>query len=332
MKIAKETAKKILIILLIVFGGLTLLGGIVFTIGFAAAGWSFSAFNTVNYEEAIYTETQEITGISLEYDTTDIQVYFDETATQVRVEYADKYTKSGKLLLKTYIKEENGKLIIKQERTRPVYMESYVGDAPATTLYLPANRAYTFNIETDTGDIFFHGNATLNHLELETDTGTINLNNCTLTCNGAMDVSVNTGDVFLGNFTAKSLELESDTGDISFKGKGFVESNVEIETSTGDVDFSNLAGNSLRLETDTGDIESRKNTVLDFKSLHIQTSTGDVEIHLAGNESDYHVETITSTGDRYPQNHPASTGDRRLFIKTSTGDILGKFIPANSNN
>ena len=39
MKIAKETAKKILIILLIVFGGLTLVGGSVFTIAMATAGW-----------------------------------------------------------------------------------------------------------------------------------------------------------------------------------------------------------------------------------------------------------------------------------------------------
>jgi DUF4097 and DUF4098 domain-containing protein YvlB len=208
-------------------------------------------------------------------------------------------------------------------------MESYVGDAPVTTLYLPANRAYTFNIETDTGDIFFHGNATLNHLELETDTGTINLNNCTLTCNGEMDISADTGNLFLKDFTAKSLELETSTGVITFSGVGVVESKVEIEVSTGDILLDDLSGASLLIKTSTGNVKSTCKGVLDFTSIQITTSTGDVEIHLVGNESDYHVETITSTGDRYPQNHPASTGDRKLFIKTSTGDILGKFIPAN---
>lgn len=332
MKIAKETAKKVFVILLIVFGGLTLLGGLIFTIGMTAAGWDFSVMNSVDYHHETFIEAQENTRIELDFDTNDITVFFDETATNVRVEYSEKFSKHGKALQKTTIAEINGTLRIKQEYQFNLTPELGFGEKSYVRVYLPANRAYALDIETDTGDVEFKGNATLTSLEIETDTGDVNLADFTIVCGGAMDVSVNTGDVFLGNFTAKSLELEASTGDISFNGKGVVESNVEIETSTGDVDFSNLAGNSLRLETDTGDIESRKNTVLDFKSLHIQTSTGDVEIHLAGNESDYHVETITSTGDRYPQNHPASTGDRRLFIKTSTGDILGKFIPANSNN
>lgn len=332
MRIAKETAKKVFIILLIVFGGLTLLGGIIFTIGMTAAGWNFSAMDSVNYHHETFVETQENTRIELDFDTNDITVFFDENATNVRVEYSEKFNKHGTPIHTTTIEEKNGTLRIQQETKLNFFFNFGFGEKSYVRVYLPASRAYALNIETDTGDVEFKGNATLTSLEIETDTGDVNLADFTIVCGGAMDVSVNTGDVFLGNFTAKSLELESDTGDIFLKGKGVVESNVEIETSTGDVDFSNLAGNSLRLETDTGDIESRKNTVLDFKSLHIQTSTGDVEIHLAGNESDYHVETITSTGDRYPQNHPASTGDRRLFIKTSTGDILGKFILANSNN
>ena len=56
MKIAKETAKKILIILLIVFGGLTLVGGSVFTIAMAAAGWDFTVMNNVEYVYHEYTE------------------------------------------------------------------------------------------------------------------------------------------------------------------------------------------------------------------------------------------------------------------------------------
>ena len=329
MKIAKETAKKILIILLIVFGGLTLLGGIVFTIGFAAAGWSFSAFNTVNYEEAIYTETQEITGISLEYDTTDIQVYFDETATQVRVEYADKYTKSGKLLVKTYIKEGNGKLIIKQERTRPFYFENYIGEENTTTLYLPANRTYALNMETDTGDIFFYGNATLNGLELETDTGTINLNNCTLTCNGAIDISASTGDIFLNNFTAKSLELETSTGNITFSGNSAVEGRVEIEVSTGDILLSHLSGESLLIRTSTGDVECGRKCVLDFTSIQITTSTGDVYLNLIGKAADYSIQTHSNTGNVTLSGMADSSLPRQLTVRSSTGDIEGQFIPKN---
>ena len=326
MKIAKETAKKILIILLIVFGGLTLLGGIVFTIGFAAAGWSFSAFNTVTYQRHSYTETQEIYSISLEYDTTDIKVYFDETATQVRVEYADKYKKGGALLCKTSFIETDGKLVIKEERTRHFYLGSYIGEENTTILYLPANRTYTLNMETDTGDIFFYGNATLNSLELETETGTINLNNCTLTCNGEMEISANTGNLFLKDFTAKSLELETSTGDITFSGFGIVESKVEIEVSTGDISLGDLSGASLVIKTSTGNVKSAGKGALDFTSIQITTSTGDVYLNLIGKHSEYSIQTHSNTGDVRLSGMADSSLPRQLSVRSSTGDIKGQFI------
>ena len=60
MRIAKQTAKKILIILLIVFGGFTLVGGSVFSIAMSVAGWDFSVMNTVDYKRETYKELQEV--------------------------------------------------------------------------------------------------------------------------------------------------------------------------------------------------------------------------------------------------------------------------------
>ena len=346
MKIAKETAKKILIILLIVFGGLTLVGGSVFTIAMAAAGWDFTVMNNVEYVYHEYTEQHKVTSIELDFNTNDIKVHFSKSTTQVRVEYPESYTKNGKQLTKVTVTEENNVLKVKQSVLRFPYMQFSIGESSLVNVYIPESYAYTLDIKTDTGDVWFEGYATLNNLKLETSTGTIDLDG-SIICDGRMALSTDTGNIFLNTFVTDSLFIEADTGDVTLDGKSSAFGNVEIETDTGDVSIlhslsapsikietdtgdvylGDLSGTSIEASTDTGDIESIGTSVLDFMNLLFSTSTGDVTLHLVGTIEDYSVQAHTSTGSNNLYDYPSTGKARSLKIHCSTGDIKGIFMP-----
>lgn len=346
MKIAAKTAKKILVILLIVFGTLSVLGGVVFSIGMAAAGWDFSAMNTVDYVYKEYTERHKITSISLDFATNDIKVHFDEKTTQVRVEYAEKYTKQGEQLTQTTITEEGGVLKMKQEQKFTLYVDFSFGENSTVSVYLPKNYAYTLDIETDTGDVFLDGNATLKSLKVETDTGTIQLGGA-IRCEGKIDLSVETGSVLLNEFSADSLFIESDTGNVCLDGKSSVNTSVEIETDTGDVsilhtltandvkietdtgdvNLNNLSGATLTVNTDTGNIKSIGTSLLDFTTLLFSTDTGDITLHLVGTIDDYSVQAHTNTGSNNLYDYPTANKERTLKIHSITGNIKVIFQP-----
>ena len=322
MKIAKQTAKKVLIILLIVFGGLTLLGGSIFTIAMAAAGWDFTVMNTVKYEQYEFTETQTNTSITLLCDTQDIKVLVDEDATKIRVEYAEKFTKNGKQLTDYAIYEEAGNLKIVQKYIHNFYMEFYVGDPVYLYVYLPKNMTYSIYLETDTGDVHFNDDLTLTDLAIKTDTGDVHLRS-ELSVTNSVKISVTTGDVNIRKpISTKQVNISTSTGDVDISGDVTADS-VNIKTTTGDVELGNLTGNTLNVTTSTGDVECEKDTLLDFVNLQFKTTTGDVDICLAGNYTDYSVDVKTSTGDVNLVGYPDSSKSKTLFIRTSTGDIRG---------
>ena len=305
MKIAKQTAKKILIILLIVFGGLTLVGGSVFSIAMSVAGWDFSVMNTVDYKRATYTETQENTNLSVKLNTTDIKVYFDESATQVRVEYAEKYTKRGEQLTKISLTEENGSLQIIQERLVKAYLETSFKDNDDVFVYLPQNRAYTIDMQVTTGDIFLNGKGNLTNLKLTTNTGEVFINE-DVTATEKVDIKTGTGEIFI----RKSLTAP----------------NVEMKTGTGDIWLGKLSGETLYVTTNTGDVRNYNDGVLDFINLQFKVGTGDVTLRLAGAHTDYCVDVKTNTGDNFLSGYPDTSKERTLFIRTSTGDIRGVYV------
>ena len=305
MKIAKQTAKKILTILLILFGGLTLLGGSIFTIAMAAAGWDFSVMNTVDYKRETYTEAGVCTTVLLNFNTADIKVYFDESTTQVRVEYAEKYTKHGEKLTQTIITERYDALKIIQAHKNLVYLESSFKEDDDVRVYLPINRAYLLEIETNTGDIFLNGNAHISNLKLTTNTGNVFINN-DITATEKANIQTGTGEICIrGSLTAPTVELKANTGDIWLR---------------------NLSGETLYATTNTGDVRNYANGLLDFTSLQFKVGTGDVDIRLIGNYTDYCVDVKTTTGDVFLAGYPDESKPKKLTIRTSTGDIRGVYV------
>ena len=325
MKIAKQTAKKILIILLIVFGGFTLVGGSVFSIAMSVAGWDFSVLNTVVYERNEYIEQEEITALSLHFNTNDIEIYFDETATHVRVEYPEKFTKQGKRITYTTLAEENGVLTVEQRQEFTLIAEFNLSENNNAKFYLPIDRVYNIRIETDTADVLLDGSANaLDNLNITTETGDILLRGG-LTVTDTVTIKVDTGDVFIQNdLSAPSIDIQTHTGDVSLKDTITAE-DISVRTSTGDVRLGNLSGNGLIVNTRTGDVACYANTVLDFTSLEFKVGTGDVSLCLAGTYMDYNADVKTSTGDVFLAGYPDDRNPRRLLIRTSTGDIRGVY-------
>ena len=305
MKIAKQTAKKILIILLIVFGGFTLVGGSVFSIAMSVAGWDFSVMNTVEYKRETYKEIQEITNLEATFGSADIKVYFDESATQVRVEFAEKYTKHGKQLTEIAITEEDNTLKITQKRLTTVFTETSFKESDDLLVYLPLTRAYTMDIKASTGDIILYGNGNLTNLNLTTSTGEIFING-TITATEKADIQTSTGEIFI----RKSLTAP----------------NVEMKAGTGDIWLNQLSGETLYVTTSTGDVRNYNDGVLDFINLQFKVGTGDVDLRLAGLYTDYCVDIKTSTGKVFISGYPDTSKERTLFIRTSTGDIRGVYV------
>ncbi|MBQ7912127.1 MAG: DUF4097 family beta strand repeat protein [Clostridia bacterium] len=346
MKITKAIANKILMILLIVFGGLTLVGGGVFTIVMAAADWDFTVMNTVDYVYQEYTERHKVTSLTLDFDVSNIKVYFDESTTQVRVEYPETYSKKGKLLTKTTVTEENNALKIEQERISFVHTSFYVGKNPCVNVYMPKAYAYALDLKTDTGDVRMSGYATLESLKIETDTGTIDLGG-TIVCDGKIDLSTDTGNIFLNAFTSDSLFIEVDTGNVTLDGHGSVMNTAEIttdtgnvsilhtlssptlkiETDTGNVHLGNLSGTNLTVQTDTGNIKSIGTSLLDFITLNFSADTGNIIITLVGEIGDYSIQAHTNTGNNNLYDYPDPTKTKTLKIYTGTGNIKGIFQP-----
>ena len=205
-------------------------------------------------------------------------------------------------------------------------MEFSIGESSCVNVYLPKGRAYALDIQTDTGDIWFAGYATLTDLKVKTDTGTLDLGG-TIVCDGKIDLSTETGDIFLNAFVADSLLIDADTGDVTLDGICSAFGNVEIETDTGDVYLGNMSGTSIDVSTDTGDVKSIGTSVLDFITLLFSTKTGDVTLHLVGTIDDYSVQAYTKTGNNNLYDYPNPNKARQLKINCTTGDIKGIFQP-----
>ena len=305
---------------------LVLAGGAVFGVGMIFAKGDLKALSHLKSVEYTYAESAEnpIESIEIDYDCdADIYVDFSDTAEKVSVQYAGLQTKRNKPASKLTLSDANGALKI-VERTKLVGKLNGFSFATQTKVVvtLPSDRTYSLVLDMDTGDITLKGNANVKNLRLSTDTGDIDTENAVITCEGGMEIDVDTGDVELGTFTTKSLIIESDTGDINLK-NGTASEKIELSTDTGDMEIEGLlTAKEIVIETDTGDCET-DGGCLDADVIRLEADTGDIEVNLAGLQSDYAIYVDKDTGECNVSSQEG--GERKLFIETDTGDIYVSF-------
>ena len=205
---------------------------------------------------------------------------------------------------------ENGVL-----STRVVYQKEWydyieiMGKTPKITVYLPNDQYGDLVIQESTGDIQISEEFTFENV----------------------DISLNTGDVFLGNMTADTVEISLSTGDVLFKSME-CSGAVSVVSTSGDVSAVNVTCENFTAQGSTGDLDMKnviiknlffvKKTTGDVKfeacdagKVNVQVTTGDVDgSFLSGKTFDVH----TGTGDI---EIPRGSSGGVCQITTSTGDI-----------
>lgn len=180
-------------------------------------------------------------------------------------------------------------------------------------------------------------NVSSDSLYVKTSTGRMELSGIET---GAMELHGTTGSVTIENAKAASLYMKATTAKTQIKGLDAAGS-VEINGTTGSVTFENVNAATLRVYITTGRINASSVTVdsadlqtstgkivvehLDAKNVTITATTGDVDASLVGSIADYSIESKTSTGDNTLPSRLES-GDRKLKVTTSTGDIDVRFL------
>ena len=296
-----------------------LVGALLFLIGFSIAGFDIRALGNIQIVEKSYEENTDnpITNLSLDMDTTDIKLVFDDSLTGVKMQYPQKQNKRGKNINTVTVAETENTLTVKETEN---FTPSIFNFTSATlTLRLPTVRTYDLTIKTATGDIVIP-QGDFNSLSLKATTGDITLSNAKA---NDLNINVTTGDVRMQSVSVNGEALiETTTGDITLS-NAIIAENLSITVTTGDVKISEtLTAKTLSVQTTTGDLKG-KTAFIDAEKINISTTTGEVTAKLIGAYTDYSVSVKTRTGDSnigtnldYTQNAP-----RSLTVKTTTGDI-----------
>lgn len=290
--------KKIFKWLLIGALAFTLLGGIVFVIGFASVGFKVEALSMTTYESKRFEENADnlITSIKIDYEDTDVAIIFDETVSSVTVEYPQKQKKNGEDLSVVTVSETAGSLVI-SEREKPYFWDWIGSYKPTLTVKLPAGRAYGLALELDYGDVTVRGKGNVNALSLDMEHGDVNTKGAEIVCVNALRIELDHGDIEMGNVQADKLYLSSDYGDLDVEKAALQAKEIYIDMEHGDVDVSLLQADKVVFEMEYGDLEAT----------------------LYGDKADYTVQVEIERGET---NIRSSTGGSKLLqIYVEHGDI-----------
>ncbi len=323
MKVTKLITRILLIGLAV-----TLIGGIIFLIGFWGSGGDITSLsNTVEIPQT-YTETSPLHTVSIDFCNADVKVYFDESAETVQIEYDKIQTKKGEPKNEITIEERDGKLSIKETQTWYSFISFFNFVDPNVVITLPADRTYTLDLHTDNGDMEFLGSAcNLQKLTMESDNGNIFTTETAIACVDALNLETDNGNISLGAFTAKSLTADTDNGNVYLEKAGNVTETATLTTNNGEISIKDtLSANRIEIDTDNGDIKAERAT-LTATNVSLETDNGNITARLNGKKSDYNIAVTHDLGESnlVSENNHA---DKNLSIETNIGDIKITFIAA----
>lgn len=173
-------------------------------------------------------------------------------------------------------------------------------------VYLPEAFNYDLKILTSNGKINMADMDQLDHLEVDTSNGTIDL------------VGIN----------AKQIDLKTSNGTVSISELNNVDI-LEIYTSNGRINLGNIDANKIDAKTSNGKIIANN---ISAEDIDLDTSNGRIELSVLGQKDDYEVYMDTSNGDllydgiKVSQEHFNVNGVWQIHLDTSNGDIELTFI------
>ena len=175
-----------------------------------------------------------------------------------------------------------GDYFIKNLDIKSLIINSKLGD-----VYITNISAIDADINLATGNLNIDNlNSKNNSLKIKTATGNIKLNNISGISN--LNIDNNTGDIDLSSSTIKNINISNKLGNITLNNlPNKSTDNINLETNTGDISLFNLTvNNSISLKSSTGNIlaelndnESNfTNSSNKKKTLFTSSSTGAVTV------------------------------------------------------
>ncbi len=308
--------KKIVILALV----LLLIGSILGFCALAINGFDFTTLGGGNYTTKTVAISEDFSKISVNLDVTDLIILPSENES-CHVDFRESDQRTHEAFVK------DGTLYIRQQKEIHFTLFNFE-KGPEATLYLPkteynsllvnidtgdisVDKAFTFekiDIQTDTGDMELYVNSA-NSISLSTDTGTVVMEN---THSAALSASTETGDIYIKNCNVQGVaKFEADSGDLELR--SLRASTLMIETDTGDIELEDcIMTNNIQIKSDTGDVELRR---VDAALIKIETDTGDIEGSLLSGKM---FTAHSNTGNiRVPSDEVGGSCD----INSDTGDI-----------
>lgn len=289
-------------IMLVVAAFLIVLGIAVFVAAMSGNGWDFAKLSTVSYETNTYIVEEDFRNISIDTKTEDIQILLAEDGICKVVCFASEKENCN-------VSVENGVL-----SARVVYQKEWydyieiMGKTPKITVYLPNDQYGDLVIRESTGDIKIFEEFTFENVDISLNTGDVFLENMTaeslnlslstgdvmlksMACLGDIKIVSTSGDVTAVNVTCENFTSQSSTGDLYMKNV-IVKDLFFVKKTTGDVEFEACDAGKVTIQTTTGDV---KGSFFSGKSFDVHTDTGDIEI--PRDSSGGVCQITTSTGD-----------------------------------
>jgi len=303
----------------------TVLVVVVLAVGIAMAvsGDTFGLFSALSDEDSYsdmltWTAQETLETVRLDFDVRRVEVKLtDDPFVSVNYHAHEK---------DTWTFDQSGSVLEAKQTHKPSFTFFSFGMVPSefrtVSLNLPRSSVHALEIKTDVGDIVLDCGETisLEHLGIDTDTGTITLNNVDVETGISADTStgrvtmenvttddavidVSTGRVRLTDFTFGTLDIDNSTGDVILE-DGEVTGSLSVDNSTGKIDITDVTASSYDLKTSTGDIVVALESYADV-AMDLSTDVGRVRVF----------------GDDQGKSHVVSTGSILLKAEVSTGSI-----------
>lgn len=116
-------------------------------------------------------------------------------------------------------------------------------------------------------------NTVLDKLQLDNDSGNVNVNNAAVTQLGDVEIMVDSGNIEINNFKAKQLKLQIDSGNVTADG---IAATLNASADSGNIKIRNFAGKS-KLSVDSGNIKLYKQDTAD---TDISADSGNVYVEM----------------------------------------------------
>ncbi|MCR5688472.1 MAG: DUF4097 domain-containing protein [Lachnospiraceae bacterium] len=256
----------------------------------------------INYENMSYEDDGGLasdTVVLSDFDTLELDV----SSIDVIILRGDSYSLSYRTEKNKVpeITEENGTLTVKQPSTGFIsfgFTTGYVENSYTITVPESAG-VISVNIDSSSGEIM---------AESVKLAGTINTSSGEVVMNDVEgdDISVTTSS---GEIVADKLRM----------GKG------KFTCSSGDISLLHSSADEISCTTSSGEMVISDS---EAGSVSCTASSGDVAIGLIGDESEYSYDIKTSSGDIFvngteseKQYVKEGTGDKRITVKTSSGEV-----------